>query len=361
MKFFNLKTLGLFLFVALLTFNGCKKPDQTTTVEEDKESVDDFSQALLDETRALKDGCGVSTIDDFFNIDNGSALNQSWVDQLGTSLETHLNLAYVEQNNLFLPSNHYGTHSYNAGSQTWSQVSSPTDKIVVEMPALQGATTNALMATLNSYTDQSVTIDGSQYKLPKTLDLGIKKNGSDCIGFVLKSASYESGSFQIPTSAEFDLIMSPHTFNVNVTKNTPTEFNVKITAFNNGSEAFSMNTDVILKNSNYETFDMDDDVKSFAGEFKIGDIAIVYSADVEAAQNLLSPTNAQINSLYKAELQNNGNKIADLIYEENTNTGEVDIMIEYKDGTIEDTESIYTDFIDQLEIIVVGLTGNFGF
>jgi hypothetical protein len=359
MKFFNLKTLGLFLLGALLTFNSCDKPTTTTTVEEDKESIDDFSQRLLDETQALKDGCGITTIDDFFNINNGSALNQSWVDQIGTSLESHLNLAYIDQNKLFLPSNHYGTHSY-AGSQNWTQTSAPTDKVVVEMPALQGATNNSIMATLNSYTDQTVTIDGSQYKLPSAFDLNIKKSGADCIGFLLKSASYESGSFQIPTSAEFDLIMSPHTFNVNVTKNSPTEFNVKITAFNSGSEAFSINTDVILKNSDYESFDIDDDVKSFAGEFKIGDISIVYTANIEGAQNLLSPTPNQINSLYTAELQNNGTKIADLFYQENSN-GETEIMIEYKDGTIEDTESIYTDFIDQLEIIVVGLTGSFGF
>lgn len=345
-------------FCALFLAN-CDKNDPSsntqTTVEEDKENIENLFDEVIAETQALKAGCGVQAADDFFNINQGQYLNSSWVDQLFTSLKGHLNIT-AYQTNKFNFSNHAGTHSWNAGSQTWSASTVPSDKIVIQFPAYMGATSNNAVATADFYNDQQVSYNNYQYWLPTSFLAKLDVDNEACLGVELKSASYDNTSFQIPVEAEMHITTAPYVFELKMKRTAPKKFNVSLVAKNNGTEKFSLVADLTYRHADYQTLDYVNDCEMATGEFKFGDFALPFTADFETARSLFNPTNTQINELFDADILYKGNEIANLDYAKDHN-GYADILIEYKDGTVEDTETYYKDFIDRLELVVVEFTG----
>ncbi|BDS11415.1 hypothetical protein [Aureispira anguillae] len=351
--------LKFFFILSFMAFflSNCDKNDPPieTTVEEDKENIKNLFNDVITETKALKAGCAMQAIDDFLNLDRGQALNSNWAEMLYNTLESHLNIT-AYQTNKFNFTNHVGTHSWNASTQNWTASSLPTDKIVLEMPAIMGANSNSVVATAHHYTDQQVSYNNYQYWLPTSLMANVSVNNEDCIGVDLKSATYDNTSFQIPVEMEMHLTLAPYVFEIKAKRTAPAKLNVEIIAKNNGTEKFSLVTDLTYDHANYETLDYFNDCIAASGEFKFGDFTLPFTADFETARSLFNPTNVQINTLFDADVFYKGNEIADLDYAKDYQ-GYADIHITYKDGTIEDTETYYDDFVDRLELVLVEFTG----
>lgn len=354
MKFLKLPTFITLIFTMLL-FSNCKKDGSKTTVAEDKENIESSLDEIITKVRNFKNGCAIETADRFMDFDQGQINSSQWIGDMATAFENHSSLDYFSPDRRFRFDNHKGTHTWDASSNSWSVSNTSSNKIVIKVPAQKSSTTNGLTCTIENYTDQSTTISGTQYYFPKTVKVNLKSGAQTCMSLDLKSVTYDNGSFGIPLSAEAEVNLSPFNFEVKANKVTPTEFSYELNVTNSGAAVFSLLGNVIIKHSNYETLHFFDDIKTVAGEFIVGDFTYVYSGDIEGYQALLAPTEAQINSLFDVEVQYRGAKMGDLDYRDNN--GKFEVIINYKDGTTENSDTYYNEFLDNLEREVVGYTG----
>lgn len=355
---FNFKLNFIFVlsFVAIF-FSNCTDKNDTveTTVEEDKENIENLFNDVITEAKALKNGCAAQGFDAFLNMDQGNALNSTWAKSLYNALEVHAGIN-TYQTGKFDFASLVGTYTWNIGSQTVSSTNSPTDKIIVEFPEEMGATTNTVVATADYYTDEMVMYNSYQYWLPTSFFAAARVNNEECVSAKLISATYDNTSFQIPVSMEMEIKLSPYVFEISATRTAPAELNVVLKAKNNGEEKFSLVTDLVFKNANYQTMHYVEDCESASGEFIFGDFRLPFTADFKTARSLFNPTNTQINDLFDADVFYKGNEIANLDYAKDAQ-GYADLLIVYKDETSEDVETYYNDFLDRLELVVVEFTG----
>jgi len=348
--------LILVFSVIIFAFSNCEKtPDNQTTVAEDKANIDGLLDEVIAEASALKAGCAVQHADDFFNLNQGSLLNSNWVDMIFNALKNHLSIT-TYQTSKFDFNSHVGTHSWSSSSQVWTGSSTPNNKIILEFPSQMGQSTNNVKVTADYYTDENVSYNGYSYWFPKTFNAKGEVGTDECYGAHLISATYDNTTYQIPIDAELHLKLSPYTFEIKMNRVAPEKFHVEIRAKNNGTEKFSLVTDLTYTHSNYQNWQIYGDCAKATGTFTFGDFAFPFTADFEIAQNLLNPSDNQINTLFDASLLYKGNEIADFDYAKDIN-GYADIIIKYSDGTTEDTETYYQEFLDDLEIIVVEFTG----
>lgn len=346
------------IVLAFMTFSLTNCTDDSnvqTTVDEDKANIEGLFNEVITEAESLKGGCAVQGFDNFYNFTQGVAQNSNWVHDLYTKLKSHLNIT-TYQTGRFAFSNHFGTHSWDANTQSWNTNGSPNDKIVLQMPEQMGAVNNTIVATATSYSDQMVNFNQYQYWLPTALKASATVNGSPCIAAELVSASYDNTSFQIPVDMELNLTLEPYEFKIKAKRISAAKVNVELRAFNNGTEKFSLNTDLTYKNANYETLNYFNDCIMATGDFTFGDFKMPFSADFETARSLFNPSNTQVNALFDADVFYKGNEIADLDYRQDSK-GYTDLYIVYKDETSEDLETYYKDFKDRLELVMVEFTG----
>jgi hypothetical protein len=343
--------------VIIFAFSNCEKtPENQTTVTEDKEKIDNLLDDIIAETKSLKQGCAVQHADAFLDLNYGSFLNSNWAEVIFTALRTHLNITVAQTSRFNFP-NHLGTHTWNTISQVWNATAAPSDKAVLLFPSSMGQTANDVTLTTDHYTDELVTYNGYQYWFPTTMLASGVVGSEECYNVHLKSASYDNTSFQIPVEVEVDIKLSPYVFEIKASRAAdPTQAHVEFIAKNNGVEKFSLVADVTYRHANYQNLDFYNDCLSGSGTFSFGKFSIPFTADFENARNLLSPSDNQINNLFDATLLYDGAEIANFNFARDLN-GYTDIMINYKDGSIEDTETYYRDFLDRLEIVVLEFTG----
>ncbi|MFT5647993.1 MAG: hypothetical protein ACI976_002689 [Aureispira sp.] len=354
---FNFKLNFVLFFVAILFSNCTDKTDTVieTTVEQDKENIENLFNDVITEAQALENGCAVQAFDAFLNLNQGSALNSNWAELLYNSLEAEAGIT-TYQTGKFDFASYVGTYTWNIGSQTISSTNSPTDKIVVEFPEDMGATANTIVATADYYTDEMVMYNSYQYWLPTSFFAAAQINNEECISAKLVSATYDNTSFQIPVTMELEIKLSPYVFEITATRTAAAEVTVVLKAKNNGEEKFSLVADLVYKNANYQTLNYFNDCESASGEFTFGDFKMPYTADFKTARSLFNPTSTQVNALFDADIFYKGSEIANLDYAKDAQ-GYTDLLIVYKDETSEDVETYYNDFLDRLELVVVEFTG----
>lgn len=348
----------LILCLIALFFSNCDKAPTTpttTTVAEDKVNIEGLLDDLITQTENLKAGCGIQSLDDFFNVNQGQLVNRYWAENLYNTLETHLNLAYTNPSNRFNYSSHFGTHTWNATNQTWSSTGTPSNKIVLGFPTQMGLTTNGIVGTLHSYVDQSTSFDGNVYWLPTALLASFEVNSQECVKVDIQNVDYDNTTFDIPVDLEMTLTLAPYTFDIHITRTSATAFSFDIQAVN-GTDTLSLVFDATIGHSDYRNLRFDD-IATVEGTLTSGDFAFQFTGDYATANSLFNPTDNQINNLFDVDILYKGAAIADLDFESNNGNSESDILITYKDNSTEDTETFYQDFIDRLEIVLVEFTG----
>lgn len=345
------KTLSaLFALGLLLFFASCdpQTDNTTTTVEEDKANVKQLFDDVVTQAEAIESGCGVQSFDQFFGLNNGVANNQQWVDMITRELERVLNYDYIEQTRELIFSNHTGTYQWDPNAMTFTYNNAPNNQIVVMAPSAQGRTTNNAEVTVSTYTQQSTTFDGMQYWFPNTADIDVLVDGSQCMGIDLKQASYDNGSFGMPTELAMDLMLAPFNFEINSSRTDGTTYDMKWTASNAGEKVFSLEVEMTFTDSDFSDF-TSDDIDRATGTFTYGDFSMPFDVNIKALNDLLNPSQTQINEMIKVSVNYKGNKIADLEFQEGTANDSVIII--YRDNSTEDLYSEYKDLVERLEVV----------
>lgn len=354
----KLKFILLFALTIVL-FSNCDKKqeeDKKTTVAEDKENISKLFDDVVATTKDIKMGCGVQSLDKFFNIDGGVAQNTNWADNIFRSFESYIGIN-TTQNSKFDFSNHTGTYTWNHTLNSWQGTAAPLNKIVVAFPVEMNATTNSAILTADYYNDQNVSYNSYSYWLPTSFFAALNVDNQTCASADLKSATYDNtSSFQIPTSIELDLVLDPYLFEVKMNKTSATTINLEIVAKTDGKQKFAIAADLTYEHSNYQNLHLTDDCNTAEGTLTYGDFEIPFTADFKTVKNLLNPSNTQINELFDANILYKGDEIASLDFIENNNA--VDILIKYKDGSEESTDTYYNNFLDKLELVLLEFTGN---
>ncbi len=358
-----MKNLSFNLFIAILvmiiTLTSCDKDpddiiDEQTTVSEDKTNIRNSLDNVLNGIEAMKNGDAITAIDDFLNIQDGEVLNEDWIEELFEELDEHIDIDYVEETNKFNFSSHTGTYTWQSSSESWTKSNNPSDKIVFEFPAKRGSSSNNAIASFNSYQDKNITFDGEQFWLPTSLSFNLKIDNNEIILLNLNKVIYEESDFSIPIEIDVDMKVKPYNFSFKANRETSKKFHFEIKYDNNGSDKFSMITDISLAHSDYENIDLEDDIKYASGEISYDELSIPFDCDIETLIALDDPTENQINSLINVDVFFNGQKIGDLEYKD---LGSEEVYIVYKDGSSENTSLYYDDFIDNLELIMLEFTG----
>lgn len=338
-----LSILGLSL--SLVFFNSCEKKAKETTVEEDKENVEKLFDDIVVQAEDFKNGCGVRSIDNFYNLENGTARNQVWVDDITRALDAALDYDYIDQTRQFDFSRHAGTYQWNGTSFTKS--ASPSNQVVVEAPARMGQASNNAVATVSSYTQQSTTFDGTTYWLPNTASMNVKVDNSDCMGLELEKAVYDNGTFMMPIDAKMNVNLSPFDFEIATNRTAGNTYDMSMKAFNAGNEKFGIEAEMTFSDSDFSDF-TGEDVERAVGKITYGDFTLPFDVNIKALGDLINPSQTQINQMVQVSVEYKGNKIADLEFQD---ASTATIIIIYKDGSREDLYSEYEELADRLEVV----------
>ncbi len=364
MKKRNLIFVVVTLFLLSNLFVQCKKEedddnDYQTEVSEDKEDIANSFDGVFDCIVNLKDGDAITAITNFINMQNGEVINEDWIEAIVEELDTYIDYDYIEDNRRFNFLSHVGTYTWNAVTETWSKSNSPTNKIILEFPSERNNNENNVILTFNSYNDQYVTFEDEQFWLPTSLQIDLKIDNIEIINLNAKNISYNNSNFSIPIDVNIDLTVKPYNFTITANKETDTKFHFELQCANNGVNNFTLSTDISIVNSDYENL-FDDDVaeyiKSITGEISYDKLSFPFKCDAEklfALNDELTAT--QINTFIDVEVFYNDFKIGDLEYQNNNDAFEVFII--YKDGSSENTDVYYMDFIEDLEALLINYTG----
>ncbi|MFK7799340.1 MAG: hypothetical protein AB8E82_17955 [Aureispira sp.] len=338
-----LTLLGLSLSLTFL--NSCQETPTTTTVEEDKENVEKLFDDIVVQAEDFKNGCGVKSVDNFYNLENGTSRNQVWVDDLTRELELALDYNYINNTSQLDFSRHAGTYQWNGS--TFAKAASPSDKVVVMAPAQMGQGSNNATATVASYTQQSTTFDGTQYWLPNSANINVQIDNNDCMGLALDKAVYDNGTFMMPVDVAFNLMMAPFNFEVASKKVDGTTFDMSMNALNNGEKKFGLSAEVTFTDSDFSDF-TSEDIDKATGSMSYGDFNMPFTVNIKALNDLLNPSQTQINEMIKVSVEYKGTKIADLEFQDGSTST---IIIVYKDGSREDLYSEYETLAERLEVV----------
>lgn len=352
------------LVVILLFFLiiRCDKDDKTegspqeTTVEQDKQSIENSMDGILDCMTMLKNGNAAISVKTFLKMSGGEALSEDWVQDLIDKLDVHFNWQQIEENGRFDFANLAGIYSWDINAFIWnySQVSG-NNKIVLQFPSNENETNLNAVLTLHSYTDEYLNFSSDSYWFPQSLYANLVVDQNEIAWVNLSNVEYDGGSFQIPISANIEVFTKPFTYNINYIRETPTRFHFIVGYTNGGGCVMNINAEFQITHSDYENLDLEDDLNFIEATIQHGNLKFTGSADMGTLLQMDDPTPSQVNQLVNVDVYYMGFKIGDLEYKEFGDEEEVYIV--YKDGSSENTSRYYEDFLDGLELIVYDFTG----
>jgi len=350
-----LVALSAFLIIKCDKKSDSAPENQTTTVEQDKANIDNSLDGILDCATFLKNGDAAYSVKLFLKMSGGEALSEDWVQMLLDKLDIHFNWDMVEENGRFDFNAHTGTYSWDRFTEVWNYNSYPNDKIILEFPSQENETSNNVDLTLHYYTDEFLTFSSDSYWLPKSLYADLKIDQEEVVNVKLSNVEFAGGSFQIPVSAYIEIYTKPFSYHINYTRETPTRFNFLVDYTNNSGCIFNVNAKCQISHSDYENFDIEDDMSFLEATIQHGNLKFSGSADLGTLIDLDDPTPSQVNQLVNVDVYYMGIKIGDLEYREFDD--EEEIFIIYKDGSSENTSRYYEDFLDRLELIIYDFSG----
>jgi len=355
MKYFNRKfalrtvSLGAVLFLALL--NSCTEtPEDTqpteTTVEQDQLNIQQTFDDVLGCVDNFKKGNAIDVIfRDFLHLSNGDLLNDPWLEELTSDLESVINLDNIDANQRFDINFYAATYSYSIATKSWSKIGNQTNKVVFEFPSKPSATTNNASLVIENYVDKKVTIDTQAIYLPTSFDVVFSVDATVVTEINLNSVQYASNlDFEIPTAIDLTIFLDPMNISLVVSRDSPTNFKVEFSAINEGVCNISLAAAVDLKHDDYENL-KEDDIKNITIEVVFNDLKIQSLSGIAELIKIEDPTENDINTTLDMEVLFKDVKIADLEWDEANDA----IFIIYKDGSKEDSAIYHESFFNDLE------------
>jgi hypothetical protein len=357
MKKMNLTFALLISLLVFGMFAGCEKNEDestNTTVEQDKIHIQESMNSLLTSIENLKNGEAVRALDRFLKMSEGDALNSDWVQKLFSQLDDQINLGYVDESNRFYFERHTGTYTWDPVMEQWNKSTSPEDQIVIKFPAQKSADDNNAVLKFKSYSDKNLSFNQEYIYLPKSLEANLKVDGEELFMVQLNEANYMDSDFSIPSKLDLDVKIKPFSYNIKMSQKSASEFHMEFSFDESGSHNFTLTSDITLKDSNYENFELYDDVEYVSGNITYEKLKLSYNADLGTLMALSDPTENQINSLVNVEVLYNKQNIGKLEYRKYDKEHEIYII--YKDESSENTAKYYKPFIEELELLLLDYT-----
>lgn len=361
---FSKITLLLALLLSLLVVTSCgndddpgKDPDPTT-VEEDKVNI----QASLDDAitciQAIEGGGLAAAVQTMYGISEGEATDQDWVDDMFEELDEKAGFEDINDDERLIFSKYTGTYTWLANTQEWAFAGTPSDKIVINLPASSSAANNTIVATLDSYDDTPLTIDGEQVWFPSGLVGSITKDGSTVFSINAANVQYETADdIFLPINADLNIVTAPLSHSFKVRRSDPTNFSVEVEMESSESCTWNFNFDIVLLSSDYANLE-NEDVERISGSISSGMLNLPFTLNFGVLAPLSTPTAAQWNENLEVDVEYMGVAIGELVFKESAVNEDPDVYIRYKDGTEEDAVEKFGDgFADKLESALFDLLG----
>jgi hypothetical protein len=362
MKNLNKKLILAFALLGVILISNCKKDNNTddpttseTTVAEDKQNIDKSIDNILTGIKDLKNGDASFAFKDFVKLSGGEILNDDWVETITGELDYQFNFDDIADAGRFDFNFYTGTYIWNNENEEWDKTNSPNDKIILQFPSQMNQQSNNSVFTMDSYSDQHVDFNGDEYWAPTKLSAELFIDNMEIFHININNIQYELSDYTIPIDIDIELFTKPYLYQIDMHRNTSTNFDLNISMHNNGNYKLSVKTNVILAHSDYSNFDFGNDINTVSGSISYDNFMFKFSGDVGTLASLEDPSEIQINTLIDVEVFYDNSKIGDLEYRKDN--GEVNIFIIYKDGTSENTSKYYDDFLDRLELILFDFTG----
>lgn len=332
---------------------GCPPCPTNTTVAQDRTNIqktlDDILQCVTD----LKSARTTQILlRDFLRMSDGEVLNEDWIDDITYDLEDVVDTDHIEDNNRMDMAFHSGTHSYVHNTNSWQKVNN-TDNIIFEFPSNRSVNNNNAVLTMDRYEDTFVTIDGEDLYLPTSCHMTLVVDGQLLAELDVKNVTYAQNSdFEIPVELDATMFFDPINASINVTRNSLTEFYAEFSMTDADLCLYRAEVDVELTDDDFENLTKNS-FEKLEGSVSIGAMTIQSLGGAAQLIAMDDPSENAINSLLDLDVLFNGAKIVDLEYDEDNET----MVIFYKDGTSEDGQNFYDDFINDLELLVREFTG----
>ena len=353
---------SLFLLVSCNKDNSSSSSTETailTTVADDKSNISMSMDEIVSCVGNMKNGSMMNSLVAFTGLSKGEALKDEFIESIFLKIEDAVDTISNPIDDKFYFDNYKGTWSYFAADSSWSRSLSPSDKIVIQFPSDDLQFKNNVELVLQGYTDQKFTIDFDDVYLPTYFDLSITKDGIKIAGAELINVVYEQlAEIAIPVNVNASVFISPFTFTINGERETQTKF-VAGMKFGDGSGCdYDMDVELNLAHDDYENLG-DEDFIDLKGNISHNDLLVNCYLDLKELIKLGSDsddlTAAEFNSNADMKMLYKSVKIADMVLEESS--GDMEMFIQYKDGTKENSSSYYEKLGDDLELLFLDLLG----
>ena len=327
----------------------------TTNVAQDKQNISNTFASMENCISSLKNGYGANALKNFLNLDEGEILSENWIEDMIENIDGFLNLDAIGDNNEFDFNGNTGTYTWSQSSQQFSKSAAPNNKIIIEFPSTETVQNNDAIFTFHSYTDILLFYDGENIWAPSSLnaDLYIASNK---VFEIQGNYIYDVGNpTPIPININTVLSFTPFSINITGQRINSTDFEADMSITNNSGCLTSLHVDVKFKHDDYENI-QNTDVIEVNTTMNHDNMRIegYMDGDLMAIDD---PSNTQINAMSDIDIYYSGNKIAELIMQQESN-GDENIYIIYSDGSSEDTEIYYDPFLVNIEQILFPFLGD---
>jgi len=209
------RILTLFAIFGILVFVSCNKDEKEMSTEEAKKEILTVSQEMAAMVNGMQEGEAMNGINDFLVIAKKSVFkyeDQNWFDTLFLALESQIDFknlnSEISNQKRFNYSNYLGRYTWDFETKLWVKTSS--NSIILEFPSSEAATTNNAVITIDSYSDEMITMEGKTAWLPSEVYFKIEKDGIKLMSIDLAEASY-SNEFPYVNKLDVTIFFAPVT------------------------------------------------------------------------------------------------------------------------------------------------------
>ena len=233
-----MKNIFNYFLILLLIVSGCKKEDDSvvnnnnnppaTTIAQDKQNITNTFASMENCVSSLTNGYGATALKNFLNLNEGEVYSEDWIEDMTENIDDLLDLDAIEDNNKFDFNGNTGTYTWNQSSQSWSKISTPNNKIVINFPSAEWTQNNDAIFTFHSYADVSLFYDGENIFAPTSVvaDLYV---GTTKVFDINGSYSYDVvNATPIPININTTLTFNPFTITITGQRITSKEFEADI-------------------------------------------------------------------------------------------------------------------------------------
>ena len=324
------------------------EPVKETTVEEDRQNIQNSFDAVVHCVETFKNGPAVNVLfREFLGLSEGEIFNEEWIENVEAGLDAVISLDNIEENDRFDINFYAGTYSYNIDTDTWSKANDQSGQVVFKFPSGPEATSNNATLTISNYSDEAATIESETLYLPKKATVNLDVDGVTILHLKLNDVTYASNAdFEIPVKVDFEIYMNPFTLSLVVGQSTTKDFELSLNLTDGNDCNIGVDVTAKLNSDDYENI-TENNIESVTVVVTANDLKVQTLTGIAELLKLEDPTENDINTLIDLDVLFKDIKIADLKWDENGQT----VIIFYKDGTSEDTSNFYDEFVEDIKSI----------